>query len=107
MLIFAGTVLMIWLLSWVAWFFCTPGTKWFDNCIQDDEDMYVLPLMATVISAIGIGGMTALSYYPASDNVPFVLCFICTVISLCGWLWMFAYYCLVEVHAELRRKRNY
>lgn len=107
MVIFEGTVLTIWLLTWVSWFFCAPGTKWFDNCIQDDDDMYVLPLMATVISALGVAGGTALTYYPADDNVPSVLCFLCAAVGLGGWIWAYAYYCLVEVHAELRRKRNY
>lgn len=107
-MIVASTIaLLFWLLTWVAWFFCLPGTKWFDEAVHYEDDTIVLLMVGTILCTLGTTGLVLLSYFPAKDEVPFGISVGSSFVGFIGWVWMYAYFGLTKIHKELRKKRNY
>lgn len=109
MIIFSFAVLTLWLLCWVGWFFCAPGTKWFDKQMKyETYDFHGLPWLIFITAVSLVGAVFGVLYINGVvDPMVYILTSICSILSLGGWCVSFSMFALVEFHIKLRQKRNY
>ncbi len=109
MAIFSFAVLTLWLLTWVMWFFCLPGSKWFDNQIQYeswdfDGKPYVIIMTVLAVLAGGLGFVYAYFFVDIGIGIAgAVLAAVC----LLGWIISFSVFALRDFHKRLRKLKDY
>ena len=111
MIYFNIAVLSAWILIWTMWFFCIPGSKWFDKQMQEiiDDDFpgYAYLIMGTIMASLG----GAISIYKIlgneADVVLFAILSMLTITSVGMLLVSYARFAMVDIHNNLRDKRNY
>lgn len=110
MAIFTFVVLTLWLVTWVSWFFCLPGTKWFDNQMKyESYDFDGLPFLI-IASLVALAGAVAGLFYALIIDADIGLGILAVVLSgvaLVLWFVSFAAFGLSEYHQQIRKKRNY
>ena len=110
MAIFSFAVLTLWLLCWVMWFFCLPGSKWFDNQIQYESwDFDGLPfaIITTVLATIAAALGFVYAYFPGIDIGIGIAAAAIAGGCLIAWLISFSVFALRDFHKRLRRLKDY
>lgn len=109
MAIFSFAVLTLWLLTWVMWFFCLPGSKWFDNQLHYeswdfDGKPYVIIMTVLAVFAGGVGFVYA--YLPVDIGVG-IAAVVISAVCLLGWIISFSVFALRDFHKRLRKLKDY
>lgn len=110
MAIFSFAVLTLWLLCWVMWFFCLPGSKWFDKQIQYESwDFNGLPyvIICTVLATIAASLGFIYVYFPGMNNGLGMTAAVIAGGCLIAWLISFSVFALRDYHKRLRKLKDY
>lgn len=111
MAIFTFSVCTLWLLCWVMWFFCVPGSKWFDNQLHYDTwefNGFIYVVMVTILAVLsaGFGFLSVYLDYPYTIRLA-ITGVIGSSIALVLWCVSFCVFAMHDFHKKLREKRNY
>lgn len=110
MAIFSFAVLTLWLLTWVMWFFCLPGSKWFDNQLQYenwDFDGKPYVIIITILALVGGTAGFVYAYVPDVDVGVGIAAVVVSAVALICWIISFSVFALRDFHKRLRRLKDY
>ena len=115
MMYFNSSVLLVWCLIWVGWFFCLSGTKWFDRALKYRSYEYDSKFIVAIGSALAIVSNAVYWVTKYIDTLPnvegtgilYFLAFLFNVISTFILLLTYGKFGLVEIHNRIRAEKNY